>query len=131
MRATKISVIAAVVAGAAFAAVGAGMAVNASTIDSSTPTSSVTSTPGADDPATHDVGDDNGVDDPATHDVGDDNGVDDPATHDVGDDNGVGRPGDARRGRRLDDERYESRSRLHELGFRARRLERSRRGRRR
>jgi len=42
-----------------------------------------------DDPATHDVGDDNGVDDPATHDVGDDNGVDDPATHDVGDDNGV------------------------------------------
>jgi hypothetical protein len=27
-------------------------------------------------------------DDPATHDVGDDNGVDDPATHDVGDDNG-------------------------------------------
>ncbi len=42
-----------------------------------------------DDPATHDVGDDNGVDDPATHDVGDGNGVDDPATHDVGDDNGV------------------------------------------
>jgi hypothetical protein len=29
-----------------------------------------------DDPATHDVGDDNGMDDPATHDLGDDNGVD-------------------------------------------------------
>jgi len=42
-----------------------------------------------DDPATHDVGDDNGIDDPATHDVGDDDGIDDPATHDVGDDNGV------------------------------------------
>ncbi len=43
---------------------------------------------GADDPATHDVGDDRGVDDPAGHDVGDDNGVDDPAGHDVGDDHG-------------------------------------------
>ncbi|MFO1329083.1 MAG: hypothetical protein U1F56_17110 [Rubrivivax sp.] len=47
---------------------------------------------GADDPADHDVGDDNGVDDPTTHDIGDDNGVDDPATHDVGDDNGVDDP---------------------------------------
>ncbi|CAN5184923.1 hypothetical protein BH11ACT5_BH11ACT5_01420 [soil metagenome] len=50
-----------------------------------TPSPSATHT---DDPATHDVGDDNGTDDPATHDVGDDNGTDDPATHDVGDDNG-------------------------------------------
>lgn len=32
-------------------------------------------------------------DDPATHDVGDDNGVDDPATHDVGDDRGFDGPG--------------------------------------
>ncbi len=47
---------------------------------------------GVDDPATHDIGDDNGVDNPATHDVGDDNGVDNPATHDVGDDNGVDNP---------------------------------------
>jgi hypothetical protein len=46
----------------------------------------------SDDPATHDVGDDNGVDNPATHDVGDDNGVDNPATHDVGDDRGVDDP---------------------------------------
>jgi len=30
---------------------------------------------GADDPATHDLGDDNGVDNPATHDLGDDNGA--------------------------------------------------------
>jgi hypothetical protein len=42
---------------------------------------------GKDDPAGHDVGDNNGVD-PAGHDVGDDNGVD-PAGHDAGDDNGV------------------------------------------
>lgn len=41
---------------------------------------------GVDDPATHDVVDDNGVDDPATHDVADDKGADDPATHDVNDD---------------------------------------------
>ncbi|MBK9515968.1 MAG: hypothetical protein IPO09_01195 [Anaeromyxobacter sp.] len=45
-----------------------------------------------DDPATHDVGDDNGIDDPLTHDVGDDHGVDDPLTHDVGDDHGVDDP---------------------------------------
>jgi hypothetical protein len=32
-------------------------------------------------------------DDPATHDVGDDDGIDDPATHDVGDDNGIDGPG--------------------------------------
>ncbi len=49
-------------------------------------------TSGSDDPATHDVGDDNGVDNPATQDVGDDNGglrgdngsgggADDPANH--------------------------------------------------
>ena len=50
---------------------------------------------GADDPVTHDVGDDHGVDDPATHDVGDDHGglsgghgADDPADHDAGDDHG-------------------------------------------
>jgi hypothetical protein len=45
---------------------------------------------GADDPVTHDVGDDHGVDDPATHDVGDDrgHGADDPANHDAGDDHG-------------------------------------------
>ncbi len=43
-----------------------------------------------DDPATHDVGDDNGIDDPATHDVGDDNGVDPaPAPGTLPDDNGV------------------------------------------
>jgi hypothetical protein len=43
-----------------------------------------------DDPATHDVGDDNGIDDPATHDVGDDNGVDPvPAPGTPADDNGV------------------------------------------
>jgi hypothetical protein len=42
-----------------------------------------------DDPATHDVGDDNGIDDPATHDVGDDNGVDPaPAPGTPLDDNG-------------------------------------------
>jgi hypothetical protein len=53
------------------------------------PVSAPTPSPSSsDDPATHDLNDDNGVDDPATHDVGDDNGVDDPATHDVGDDNG-------------------------------------------
>ena len=55
-------------------------------------------TSGSDDPATHDVGDDNGVDDPTTHDVGDDRGVDDPATHDVNDDNG-GNRGDNGSGR--------------------------------
>jgi uncharacterized membrane protein YgcG len=53
-------------------------------------------TRGADDPATHDAGDDTsdattGTDDPATHDAGDDNGgtttgTDDPATHDADDD---------------------------------------------
>jgi len=43
---------------------------------------------GEDDPATHDINDDNGVDDPATDDINDDNGVDDPATHDINDDNG-------------------------------------------
>lgn len=47
---------------------------------------------GADDPATHDVGDDHGADDPATHDVGDDHGADNPATHDVGDDHGADDP---------------------------------------
>lgn len=45
---------------------------------------------GADDPATHDVGDDHGTDDAATHDVGDDHGTDDPATHDAGDDHRTG-----------------------------------------
>jgi hypothetical protein len=70
---------------------------------------------GSDDPATHDLGDDdgsdgNGADDPATHDLGDDHGgsaslttststpsttvtttaggADDPASHDAGDDGG-------------------------------------------
>ncbi|MCM2333764.1 MAG: hypothetical protein NDI82_07435 [Anaeromyxobacteraceae bacterium] len=47
-----------------------------------------------DDPATHDVGDDNGMDDPATHDLGDDNGVDPaPAPPAPIDDNGNDGPG--------------------------------------
>ena len=52
---------------------------------------------GEDDPATHDINDDNGVDDPATHDINDDNGGqddDDPAIHDINDDNG-GQVGDS------------------------------------
>ena len=53
-----------------------------------TGSSTAPATSGADDPAGHDVGDDNGVDDPATHDVGDDNGGDDRSGHAAGDDHG-------------------------------------------
>ena len=49
-------------------------------------------TSGADDPATHEAGDDNGADDPTTHEAGDDSGADDPSAHEA-DDDSVGNSG--------------------------------------
>jgi hypothetical protein len=112
--------------GLAAAASASGPSSDAGTVSPASSSSTTELRHGADDPITHDAGDDhgsaghgaddvapspttvsvplptpaaapapaptaggrNGADDPATHDVGDDHGVDDPATHDVGDDHG-------------------------------------------